>query len=170
MLRREREAGGRRQIGRKEARQVEVFVAAETAPTGEAGRPKLPGSRSLAWLLLADEAAVSESNQQMLEHLKKHSELTTGCSLAQQFLALIRQRQAEALGAWLEACLASGLRELVTFAVGLQREVVNVRAAVELPSSNGVAEGNVTRLKQIRRAMYGRGNFDLLRIRVLVAA
>ncbi len=56
------------------------------------------------------------------------------------------------------------------FAVGLQRETVNVRAAVELPYSNGVAEGNVTRLKQIRRAMYGRGNFDLLRIRVLVAA
>ncbi len=59
---------------------------------------------------------------------------------------------------------------LTTFAVGLQREEVNVRAAVELPYSNGVAEGNVTRLKQIRRAMYGRGNFDLLRVRVLVAA
>jgi len=58
----------------------------------------------------------------------------------------------------------------VTFAAGLNREGVNVRAAVESPYSNGVAEGNVTRLKQIRRAMYGRGNFDLLRIRVLVAA
>ena len=58
----------------------------------------------------------------------------------------------------------------MTFAAGLNREGVNVRAAVELPYSNGVAEGNVTRLKQIRRAMYGRGNFDLLRIRVLVAA
>ena len=57
-----------------------------------------------------------------------------------------------------------------TFAAELQRALVNVRAAVEVPYSNGGAEGNVTRLKQIRRAMYGRGNFDLLRVRVLVAA
>ena len=170
MLRRDREAGSRRQTGRKEARQVEVFVAAETAPKVAEGTPKLPGSQSLAWLLLEDETAVSEVKKQMLEHLKANKELTTGCTLAQQFLALIRQRRPEELGPWLEACLASGLRELVTFAVGLQREVVNVRAAVELPYSNGVAEGNVTRLKQIRRAMYGRGNFDLLRLRVLVAA
>lgn len=170
MLRRECEAGGRRQTGRKEARQVEVFVAAETAPKGAEGRPKLPGSQSLAWLLLADETAVPECKKTMLEQLKRNSELTTSCTLAQQFLALVRQRRPEDLGAWLEACLASGLRELVTFATGLQREVGNVRAAVELPYSNGVAEGNVTRLKQIRRAMYGRGNFDLLRIRVLAAA
>ena len=54
--------------------------------------------------------------------------------------------------------------------MGLQREERHVRAALEQPYSNGVAEGNITRLKQIRRAMYGRGNFDLLRIRVLVAA
>lgn len=170
MLRRDREAGGRRQTGRKEARQVEMFVAAETAPKAAEGTPKLPGSQSLAWLLLQDETALPEAKKQMLERLKKNSDLTTGCGLAQQFLDLVRQRRPEDLGPWLEACLASGLRELVTFAVGLQREVVNVRAAVELPYSNGVAEGNVTRLKQIRRAMYGRGNFDLLRIRVLVAA
>lgn len=83
---------------------------------------------------------------------------------------MVRNRRGEDLTSWLEACLISGIRELVTFAVGLQREEVTVRAAVELPYSNGGADGNVTRLKQSRRAMYGRGNFDLLRIRVLVAA
>ncbi len=168
-LRRDREVGGQRQYGRKEARQVEVFVAPETATVAER-EPKLPGSQSLAWLLLADEPTLTAATQQLLAQLKQDAELSAAARLAQQFLAMFRQRTPEALGPWLADCLASGIRELVTFAVGLQREEVNVRAAVELPYSNGVAEGNVTRLKQIRRAMYGRGNFDLLRVRVLVAA
>ncbi len=168
-LRRDREAGGRRQYGRKEVRQVEVFVAPATATVTE-GAPKLPGSQSLAWLLLADETTLTGSTRQLLEQLKQDAELTTASRLAQQFLAMVHQRTPEELGPWLAACLASGIREVVTFAVGLQREEINVRAAIELPYSNGVAEGNVTRLKQIRRAMYGRGNFDLLRVRVLVAA
>ncbi len=134
------------------------------------GAPKLPGSQSLAWLLLADETTLTGSTRQLLEQLKQDAELTTASRLAQQFLAMVHQRTPEELGPWLAACLASGIREVVTFAVGLQREEINVRAAIELPYSNGVAEGNVTRLKQIRRAMYGRGNFDLLRVRVLVAA
>jgi transposase len=170
MLRRDHETGDRRLSGRKPARQVEVFVASETAPTIAKGTRKLPGSQSLAWLLLQDETPLPATKQPMLEHLKKNTELTTAWRLAQQFLGMVRNRRPEELMPWLEACLASGIRELVTFAVGLQREVVNVRAAVELPWSNGVAEGNVTRLKQIRRAMYGRGNFDLLRVRVLAAA
>jgi len=169
MLRRTREGGGR-PSGRKAVRQVERFVAPETAPPLAEGAPKLPGSQSLAWLLLADETAIPETKQQLLEHLKQHGEFTAAATLGQQFLALVRQRQPEELGGWLEACRTSGLGELMTFAAGLEREAVNVRAAVELPYNNGVAEGNVTRLKQIRRAMYGRGNFDLLRIRVLVAA
>ncbi len=87
-----------------------------------------------------------------------------------QFLTMVRTHTPDALAPWLARCIASEVPELVTFAVGLQREERHVRAALGLPYSNGVAEGNITRLKQIRRAMYGRGNFDLLRIRVLVAA
>ncbi len=77
---------------------------------------------------------------------------------------MVRAHSAEGPDRWLAACLVSGIGEVVTFAEGLQREVVSVRAALEQPYSNGVAEGNITRLKQIRRAMYDRGNFDLLRI------
>jgi transposase len=102
--------------------------------------------------------------------IKQNSEFTTVFPLTQQVFGLVRKRRREELSPWLEAFLASGLGELMTFAVGLQRETVNVQAAVDPPYTNGVVEGNVTRLKQIRRAMYGRGNFDLLRIRVLVAA
>lgn len=169
MLRREREAGGPR-AGRTPARQVEVFVAPDTTPKPRSGNPKLPGPQSLAWFLLANEGTLEEAKREILRALKQDGDVFTAWDLAQQFLTMIRNRQREKLAPWLEACLGSGIGELVTFAVGLQREAVNVRAAVELPYNNGVAEGNVTRLKQIRRAMYGRGNFDLLRIRVLAAA
>jgi transposase len=105
-----------------------------------------------------------------VKQLVQDTELTRGCEMIQQFVTMVREHKAEGLDAWLGRCLASGMGEVATFAEGLQREIVNVRAALEQPYSNGVAEGNVTRLKQIRRAMYGRGNFDLLRIRVLMAA
>lgn len=169
-LRRDHEAGGRRQYGRKPVRQVEHFVAPGTAPEEPPRTVKLPGSQALAWLLLQDEAVVPQAKRLLLKRLKQDRELTTTSQLVQQFLTMVHQRQPETLSSWLAACLASGIPELATFAVGLQRELANVRAAVELPYSNGVAEGNVTRLKQIRRAMYGRGNFDLLRVRMLVAA
>jgi transposase len=53
------------------------------------------------------------------------------------------------------------------FAEGLRRNWPEVRAAVELPWSNGRTEGHVNRLKLIKRKMYGRAKLDLLRIRVL---
>ena len=57
-----------------------------------------------------------------------------------------------------------------TFAAGLQQEMAAVRAALTLPWSSGQTEGHITKLKLIKRQMYGRANFDLLRRRVLLAA
>jgi transposase len=90
--------------------------------------------------------------------------------LGQGFLKMLREKQPEELEPWLAGCEQSGIGELENFAAWLRREQSYVQAAVVSHYSNGVAEGNVNRLKQIRGAMYGRGNFDLLRIRVLVAA
>jgi transposase len=57
--------------------------------------------------------------------------------------------------------------ELVNFATGLQREQEVIFNAIHEKWSNGQTEGQVTRLKIIKRKMYGRANFDLLRLRVL---
>ena len=169
MVRRDHEAGERRQYGRKPKRQVEVFVAPGTVSAATQGSTKLPGSTSLAWLLLKDPATCSEEEQRLVKRLMQDTELTSGAEVVQQFVTMVREHRGTGLDPWLVDCRASGIGELVTFGEGLQRELVNVRAALEQPYSNGVAEGNVTRLKHIRRAMYGRGNFDLLRIRVLMA-
>jgi len=52
-------------------------------------------------------------------------------------------------------------------AAGLQSDAAAVRAALEQPWSNGPVEGQVNRLKFLKRQMYGRAGFDLLRARVL---
>jgi transposase len=80
---------------------------------------------------------------------------------------MVRDRRPEALDSWINACRASGISELKTFAEGLEREESISSAAVELPFSNGVSEGHVHRLKMIKRTAYGRASFGLLRQRVL---
>ena len=74
------------------------------------------------------------------------------------------------LEAWLADARSSGVRAVGTFAAGLERDGAAVRAALATPWSNGQAEGQVTRLKLLKRQMYGRAGLDLLRHRTLLAA
>ena len=74
------------------------------------------------------------------------------------------------LEAWLADARTSGLRAVETFAAGLEQDGPAVRAALTTPWSSGQAEGQITRLKLLKRQMYGRAGFDLLRHRTLLAA
>lgn len=60
-------------------------------------------------------------------------------------------------------------QKLKTFVKGLNNDIEAVKAAVELDANNGLAEGNVNRLKNIKRQMYGRASFNLLRIKVVLS-
>jgi transposase len=75
--------------------------------------------------------------------------------------------QTKKLTAWLKACRDSGIAEFASFADGINGDRSAIRAALTLAWSNGQLEGQVNRLKLLKRQMYGRANFDLLRIRVL---
>ncbi len=86
------------------------------------------------------------------------------------FVDLVRRKRPEKLDTWLEGCAASSVNALQTFAAGIRQGYKAVRSALELPWSNAQTEGQVTRLKFIKRMMYGRANFYLLRQRVLLAA
>ena len=79
----------------------------------------------------------------------------------------MRERDADGLAPWLDRARATGLRGS---AQGLLSDVDAVRAALSLPWSNGPAEGQINRLKLLKRQMYGRAKLDLLRSRVLHAA
>lgn len=86
--------------------------------------------------------------------------------LFDRFQAMIRQRKAADLRSWLEDA-ASSL--LASFASGLRADEGAVAAALDEPWSNGQTEGQITKLKLIKRQMYGRAKLDLLRARLLGA-
>lgn len=145
----------------------------EPAPSREQGSPTRQGIRPLApsravWLLLkqADECSPEEdlALQRMTEADEK---LGLAYTLAQEFFEIVRQRQAKALTHWLEKATKSGIGALKSFANGIVRDLAAVEAALSCEWSNGPVEGQVNRLKLIKRKMYGRANFDLLRKRVL---
>lgn len=87
--------------------------------------------------------------------------------LAHEFRRMLKEQDVSALGPWVEAARQSLLRR---FAHGIHADVAAVRAAITLPWSNGPVEGQVNRLKLLKRQMYGRAGCDLLRARVLHAA
>ncbi len=74
------------------------------------------------------------------------------------------------LDTWLTDARTSGVRAVETFAAGLEQDGAAIRSALTTPWSSGQAEGQITRLKLIKRQMYGRAGFDLLHRRVLIAA
>jgi transposase len=166
MLRRRLRADNRRPAGRRPARQVEVFVPAHQDKANRA-TSSLPASRRLVWLLLHTDERLDDDAKVLRTQLCRVPEVAVAHQLTQQFRAMMRDHTPEALDSWLEACRTSGIRELGSFAEGLQREAAIIRAALELPYSNGVTEGQVNRLKMIKRTAYGRASFELLRRRVL---
>ena len=97
-------------------------------------------------------------------------EVARSQELALSFIELVKERRSDGLREWLINAQRSEVAEFITFANGLTADLGAVRAALEYEWSNGQAEGQVHRLKLIKRTMYGRAKPDLLRARVLYAA
>ena len=129
----------------------------------------LPGSLRW-WFHLSPERLSAKQQAQLTLLCASNVELATTYQLAQEFARLLRGRKEEELSGWLKKVYESKIVELVSFAKGLERDETAVRAGLSLSWNQGPVEGAVNRLKLIKRSMYGRANFDLLRIRVLCAA
>lgn len=132
-------------------------------------RPLSPRRIAGVWLRRASDR--TEAEQRVLQQLFEICpDARPAFGLTERFLQLIRERQPHVLDAWLEDAAATGLPEFRSFATGLQRDKAAIVAAVSLPYSNGQTEGHITKLKLLKRSMYGRASFELLRRRVLLAA
>jgi transposase len=132
---------------------------------------RAPTARELAWLVLKRPDKREDAERAQLEQVRQaEPQLEEGVRLAEEFVVMVRERKHERLDAWLERVEDSGLRGLNGFASGIRRDYDAVKAALSSVYSNGVVEGNVNRVKFLKRQMYGRANFDLLRKRVLYAA
>jgi transposase len=125
--------------------------------------PPRVSPRQTAWTLLKE----PEDARSYLDELcRRSSEISTCASLAREFVRIIRQRDAVAWMKWKEDAKTS---LLASFAKHLCQDEAAVLAALQHPWSNGPVEGHVHRLKLIKRSMYGRAKFDLLRLRVVNA-
>ena len=125
--------------------------------------PKPPriSPRQLVWYILKP----NESSERYLKELFSLApDIRTCADAAREFFRIVRARDLNAWPTWRESASHT---PLASFARHLCRDEAAVRAALEYKWSNGPVEGNVHRLKLIKRSMYGRASFPLLRARVL---
>jgi transposase len=127
-----------------------------------------PSSRRATWLILSRQEELSEEQRRERDLvLEAHPEVNMACLLAQAFAQLIRTRNAKALEPWIGQAIDSGVPELGSFVGGIRRDHSAVFAALTYSWSQGQVEGQIHRLKLLKRQSYGQAGFDLLRHRVL---
>lgn len=125
---------------------------------------------SLRWICLRPPDQLKADERKVLDKLlARDSELALGYDLLQRFREVVSCRSIAKLDVWLADATASKLPTFVALANGIEADRAAVNAGLRLPWSNGPVEGQVTRVKLIKRQGYGRAKFDLLRIRVLAA-
>jgi transposase len=139
-------------------------------PVADPQRPPLT-PRNAAWLVLRHSENRTATDADQLNRLRtQHTALTEAITLAEEFVAMIREGQAERFDPWLAQARDSALPAFRNFARKLDSDYDAVRAAVTSPWSTGQVEGQINRLKMIKRQMFGRANFDLLNRRFILAA
>jgi transposase len=119
-------------------------------------------------LLQADAGTLDGDDRRFIERLRADAPLLSRTvDLARRLADLLRRQSAESLEAWLDEASTT---PLARFAAGLRRDVEAVQGAIATRWSTSPVEGQIGRLKMLKRAMYGRAGFALLRQRVLAAA
>ncbi len=93
--------------------------------------------------------------------------METAYQLVKEFLHMVHELTGERLEEWLGKVETSHLQAFQSFVNGVQQDKDAVLAGLTLPWSNGPVEGQVNRLKLIKRSMYGQADLDLLKLRVL---
>ncbi|WP_086935431.1 ISL3 family transposase [Azospirillum sp. B510] len=127
-----------------------------------------PTPRRAVRLLTVDLDVLSEEDRQFVVSLRDRSPaIATAADLISRFTTMVKDKTPTMFDGWLREAEASALGP---FAAGIRRDEDAVRAALTEPWSSGQVEGHVNRLKVIKRDMYGRAGFDLLRSRVLAHA
>jgi transposase len=129
--------------------------------------PPPPSPRELSFAVLIRAEKRTASQQQQVGRLGEGAAIAKAIGLMEAFAALVRKQSDSGLTAWQEKVNNSGCVEMRRFAEGLARDQAAVEAALAEPWSNGAVEGQVNRLKTIKRQMFGRAGFELLRRRVL---
>ncbi|MFI5704820.1 ISL3 family transposase [Streptomyces xanthochromogenes] len=137
------------------------------APADVARRP--PSVRQVTGWLTRHPAALSNDDRAGLKDvLARCSELDAAAGHIRDFGEILAERRGAALSTWIDAVDVSQLPGLTGFALHLHRDFDAVTAGLTLDWSSGSVEGAVNRIKKIKRQLYGRAGFELLRKMILL--
>ena len=149
------------------------------SPAGS-GAPALPSPRRLAWYLTRPRERLIAEEDAAVARIEQDADAATVAALARRFAHLVHGRSLGSqapcraplttLKVWLSDALKSGVAAVATFAAGLRQDGAAVKAALTTRWSSGQTEGQVNKLKLLKRQTFGRAKFDLLRRRVLLDA
>lgn len=142
----------------------------QPAPAAGPAQAETPSysARKTRWLLWKPTADLTSAEARYVAALTALGpQIADAQRLLGSFRTMVTERCGEQLDPWLEQGERSGISEVVGFAQGLRRDYGAVNAALRYEWSQGPVEGHVNRLKTIKRQMYGRAGFPLLRRRVL---
>ena len=131
--------------------------------------PRPPKARALASWILTDPDNLDDAEKEKLAQVRERCpHLDALAGHVTEFAKILTGLHGDRLGGWIEAVQADDQPDLHSFARGLNHDHDAVLNGLTLPWSSGVVEGNVNRLKMLKRQMYGRATFGLLRKRVLL--
>ena len=144
---------------------------AETRRKKDSSKPaggKVLSGFQLARLLMANPDVLLEAERRFVAHLLDQvPSVADAITIAKRLNGLLRRKTADSLPHILDAAITTPLKD---FAAGIRRDIGAIQAARDLPWTTSPVEGQISRLKMLKRTMYGRAGFQLLRARVLHAA
>ncbi|MGW8797798.1 transposase [Streptomyces sp. NPDC055775] len=160
----ERGYRGSRQVVRK-------HLAALRAGTAQPVRADIPSPCEItSWITRPRETLTESQDKRLLEVRLACPDITRACNLARTFADLVRRRRGYLLLEWIRQAEQDAPKRMQGFSGFLRRDLDAVTAGLTLPWNSGVIEGHVNRVKTLKRAMYGRASFELLRTRILTQA
>ncbi|MFD5922718.1 ISL3 family transposase [Kitasatospora sp. NPDC127035] len=142
-----------------------------TTPDSAPPPPPPPSIRQATSWLTRHPAGLTPDEEIQRKTLLAHCpELDTASGLVTSFAEMLTRLEGERLPGWITDAMTSGLPGISTFAIGLNSDYDAVHAGLTTHWNSGPVEGTVNRIKMIKRQMYGRAGFKLLRKRVLLAS
>jgi transposase len=126
---------------------------------------RAPSARTVARLMTVGRDQLSKAETVTLAAIESGVEsLVQAREAVTTFQAMIRRKALAELGPWIEGAKAT---LIASFANGVTKDLAAVTAAISSAWSNGQTEGQICKLKLVKRQMYGRGKLDLLQARVI---
>jgi transposase len=150
-----------------EWRPEKVSAVRPTAPIPKVLALRHVSPQEAAALLSKPKAMLNERQSKIVEVLKRTPDFAAMRHLVLSFRSILRRGKLSSLKRWLEKAKAVGITAMSQFVRQLKKDWPAVEHAVEHTWSNGPTEGHINRLKTLKRQMYGRAGFELLRARML---